>query len=107
MDTTETQTERVCGYRSCGKSLKGRHGKTRYCNSECRTLQLTTKIDDVTGEERELRVSFGCENPRAQQAEITPRYQGRRHPYAGDRPQWSGYCVYMDCECSCHGGDDA
>jgi hypothetical protein len=97
----KTETEHICQRPSCGKSLAGRPKQTRYCNAECRTAALTTKLDD-NGEERELIISFGCQYPRAQQAEITPRWQGRRHPVHGDRPQWSGYCVIVECECPCH-----
>jgi hypothetical protein len=48
-------------------------------------------------------VSFGCENPTDQQAEIFPwnRY-ARRHPYSGNRPQWSGYCTNPECRHECH-----
>jgi hypothetical protein len=107
--TSETSEERVCGYRSCGKSLAGRPAQTRYCNSKCRTLQLTTKIDERTGEERELRIGFGCAHPRERQAEITPGDQkrGHRHPGTDDRPEWSGWCVYTDCECPCNAGSEA
>jgi len=50
-------------------------------------------------------VSFGCENPTAQQAEIFPwNRSARRHPYSGQRPQWSGYCVTA-CACDCHNNE--
>jgi hypothetical protein len=108
MTTTQNSSEeRVCGYRSCGKSLKGRHGKAKYCDSKCRIAQLTTKIDEITGEERELRLGYGCQHPAERQAEPVERDKQRRHPYTGNRPEWSGYCVYKDCECSCHGGGNA
>lgn len=48
-------------------------------------------------------ISFGCENPTAQQAEIFPwNRSARRHPHSGQRPQWSGYCVIDRCACDCH-----
>lgn len=100
----KTETERTCQYRSCGKSLTGRPAQTRYCDSKCRTAQLTTKIDEQTGEERPLRIGFGCAHPKERQAEITEGDQkrGHRHPVEGDRHEWSGFCVDPDCECPCN-----
>lgn len=99
---TETETEFVCQYRGCGKSLEGRRKQTKYCDATCRTAALTTTIDEKTGEERPLRISFGCSYPTAGTAEILKRDQARRHPYEGNRPKWSGYCVDKQCECHCH-----
>jgi len=46
--------------------------------------------------------SFGCSRPAEQQAEILSCDQGRRHPFEGARPEWSGYC--LGCSCRCHIG---
>ncbi len=52
---------------------------------------------------KQPEISFACENPAAQQAEIFPwnRFV-RRHPYPGPPPEWSGYCVNQRCACDCH-----
>lgn len=47
-------------------------------------------------------VSHACSSPKEPQAEIAPGDQGRRHPYNGRRPMYSGYCVVLDCACKCH-----
>jgi hypothetical protein len=47
-------------------------------------------------------VSFACTHPSEPQAEILPADRARRHPYEGNRPQWSGYCVIGKCACECH-----
>lgn len=51
----------------------------------------------------EPAVSFACQYPAERQAEILPADQGGRHPYNGNRPQWSGYCTVDSCVCECHG----
>jgi hypothetical protein len=65
--------------------------------------QLGLPFDDNKGRERRKPwISFGCQNPREQQAMISPNYRDRRHPYDGARPEWSGYCPVTSCACSCH-----
>jgi hypothetical protein len=51
---------------------------------------------------KEPVISSGCSDPTTQQAELLPRDQWRRHPYSGQRPRWSGYCVLNGCACECH-----
>jgi hypothetical protein len=46
-------------------------------------------------------LSLACREPAARQAEILLCDQGRRHPFNGSRPEWSGYCT-VPCGCSCH-----
>jgi hypothetical protein len=58
------------------------------------------EIDENTHGGLESR-SLACREPTARQAEILPCDQGRRHPYEGNRPKWSGYCV-TPCSCWCH-----
>ena len=47
-------------------------------------------------------VSHACSAPKEPQAEIESALLNRRHPYNGQRPQYSGYCVVLDCACKCH-----
>jgi hypothetical protein len=47
-------------------------------------------------------VSHACMYPAETQAVIGPEPQGRRHPYEGYRPKFSGYCVIDICACECH-----
>jgi hypothetical protein len=47
-------------------------------------------------------VSFGCKNPKEQQAQVLPIHSQRRHPYSGKRPESSGYCTDSRCACECH-----
>ena len=51
-------------------------------------------------------VSHACSAPKEPQAEIELALLNRRHPYNGQRPQNSGYCVVLDCACKCHKGND-
>jgi len=61
---------------------------------DIREISVLAALDDsLTG------VSFGCSQPRAQQAGHLP--SARRHPFAGDRPEESGYCG-VACNCKCH-----
>jgi hypothetical protein len=49
----------------------------------------------------ELYFSHACLHPEAQQAPMLGDYP--RHPYAGRRPDHSGYCVWAEgCHCECH-----
>lgn len=47
-------------------------------------------------------ISHGCQFPTDQQAVLVPSDMKRRHPYAGLRPEYSGYCVIDQCDCECH-----
>lgn len=51
--------------------------------------------------EAEPFISMACREPAAQQAELV-RDDYPRHPYLGQRPHWSGYCVIPSCACECH-----
>jgi hypothetical protein len=96
-----TETEHRCQNPKCQKLLTGRRADTKYCNPSCRYQAVNTAVDE-NGNEHEIWISSGCRYPRQQQAEIVPGDQGRRHPYSGSRPEWSGYCVIKTCECPCH-----
>jgi hypothetical protein len=47
-------------------------------------------------------ISHACKYPAEPQAEIMRGHRGRRHPFEGSRPEWSGYCVPNRCNCKCH-----
>jgi hypothetical protein len=52
----------------------------------------------------EAWISHACSRPTEPQAEIVAADQNRRHPYGGERPIHSGYCVVSTCACRCHQG---
>jgi hypothetical protein len=77
-----------------------------YRSAPCeRSDHYRSDINSAIEKASEPMVSHACEYPRDQQAPISPSYQGRRHPYEGDRPQWSGFCVADQCACDCHRND--
>jgi hypothetical protein len=48
-------------------------------------------------------VSYACSHPTEQQSAGVQR--SRRHPYPGERPEASGWCVVPSrCTCRCHRG---
>jgi hypothetical protein len=54
---------------------------------------MDARTDQLTGK------SFGCAHPRERQADHMP--SARRHPFAGVRPEESGWCD-VACNCACH-----
>lgn len=62
--------------------------------SELRKMALDAAHEDqLTGK------SYGCSHPKDQQADHLP--SARRHPFAGARPDESGWCD-VACNCPCH-----
>jgi hypothetical protein len=66
----------------------------------------TSRREPHDWHEDENWISHACQFPADQQAQIVPRDRGRRHPHDGIRPEWSGYCVIGDCNCTCHEADE-
>jgi hypothetical protein len=95
----------------CGTKFTRTHGRQRFCTSCIPNWRRTRgavrqadRVKAVAAEDGQPRIllSPGCEQLRAQQAEILPADQWHRHPYDGLRPQWSGWCLYPGCGCPCH-----
>lgn len=90
-----TFLDRKCGY--CGKPYRARPcGESDHYRA-C--------IDLAYDEAEKAFTSSACLHPAQQQATISPEQRGRRHPYDGDRPEFSGYCVSDKCACPCHYDD--
>lgn len=61
---------------------------------------LLMAIDDA----QEPRISSGCAYPTETQAACITT-TARRHPYEGERPRNSGWCVDSNCACDCHANE--
>jgi hypothetical protein len=90
--------------KGCSWITRTYNGKQLYTFCEAHgTDHGQVMVDELREFPLPLFVSAGCENPTTPQAEISPwNRSARRHPYSGERPQWSGYCVTDDCACECH-----
>lgn len=86
-------------------------GKCNHCGRQYRTQPCANSdhyrasIDLAIEADLKPWVSFGCQHPTEQQAPVLPEHRGRRHPYSGRRPEWSGYCTARRCACECHLND--
>jgi hypothetical protein len=100
----KADTEHRCENPGCHKLLKGRRKDTKFCNLKCR-YQAKQAEKPETGDDEEVWISQACKYPKLAQAEIVSKAE--RHPYSGNRPEWSGYCTIagrqpMGCDCPCH-----
>ncbi len=86
-------------------------GTCQFCHRSYRTVPCSrsdhyrTCLDLAWDAAEKAYISFGCQYPNQQQAPISSAHQERRHPYEGDRPEHSGYCVISKCACACHRND--
>ncbi len=97
-----TNEEHRCQNPRCRKPLTGRRSDTLFCSTKCRTqVKSAEKTDEGSAE---VWVCNACKHPEHQQADIVMTAKVVRHPLAGRRPEFSGYCVLGDrCGCDkCH-----
>jgi hypothetical protein len=64
-----------------------------------RGLNCRLEARETSFAERLTHVSQACRYPKQPQADHLP--SARQHPYAGDRPEESGWCTGA-CNCTCH-----
>jgi len=71
-----------------------------YFNSIKPQVRACAELAFQTASEEQFEwVSQACKYPKQPQAEHLP--SARQHPYAGDRPEESGWCTGA-CNCTCH-----
>jgi hypothetical protein len=74
-----------------------RRGRLERTNAQvrgCKNLAFEAAEEDFRS-----GVSYGCAHPKEHQAEPLAGFS--RHPYAGERPEYSGYCAGQ-CNCPHH-----